>query len=205
MSTRCGWTVDKHPSHGRRPPHGNGPVGRALTPPGAALAGHGPEDAEAVLSKERHGFTRLNGTGTGIRTRVTAVRGRRPRPLDDTGETRTTAVWLGEEDSNLRNEIQSLVSYRWTIPHDTPRSGATLPWGGSPRKRVGDERGPVGPGGPGRRPLRVRESLAGHPGRPSACRPPRPSLSGPAAGPRCSPPAGGRRASRDPWDRWPPG
>ncbi len=51
------------------------------------------------------------GTGTGIRTRVSAVRGRRPRPLDDTGK-----LWLGEEDSNLRNEIQSLVSYRWTIP-----------------------------------------------------------------------------------------
>jgi hypothetical protein len=47
------------------------------------------------------------GTGTGIRTRVTAVRGRRPRPLDDTG-----GYWLGEEDSNLRSEIQSLESYR---------------------------------------------------------------------------------------------
>ena len=63
----------------------------------------------------------LLGTGTGIRTRVTAVRGRRPRPLDDTGKPTYHLCWLGEEDSNLRTEIQSLVSYHWTIPHPKPK------------------------------------------------------------------------------------
>ena len=42
----------------------------------------------------------------GIRTRVTAVRGRRPRPLDD------RAAWLPGRDSNSNNRLQRPASYR---------------------------------------------------------------------------------------------
>ncbi len=45
----------------------------------------------------------------GIRTRVSGVRGRYPKPLDD-GTPRKK--WLGDEDSNLGRQIQSLPSCR---------------------------------------------------------------------------------------------
>ena len=68
----------------------------------------------------------LNGGPNGNRTRVSGVRGQRPRPLDDGTATKLIAdsgqliaffkVWLGEEDSNPRKPVQSLSSYHWTIP-----------------------------------------------------------------------------------------
>ncbi len=84
-----------------------------------------------------------NGGPNGNRTRVSGVRGQRPRPLDDgtlckeRDERRvardevtrpgpavrpcrwslvTELYWLGEEDSNPRKQVQSLSSYHWTIP-----------------------------------------------------------------------------------------
>jgi hypothetical protein len=51
------------------------------------------------------------GGPNGIRTRVLALRGLRPRPLDD------GTSWLGREDSNPYKQIQSLPSCRWTTPH----------------------------------------------------------------------------------------
>ena len=49
------------------------------------------------------------GGPNGIRTRVSALRGPCPRPLDDgAGRARN---WLGEEDSNPRYQGQNLVSY----------------------------------------------------------------------------------------------
>ena len=48
------------------------------------------------------------GSPNGVRTRVSGVRGQYPRPLDDG----TTPVWLGNQDSNLDRQIQSLQSYR---------------------------------------------------------------------------------------------
>ncbi len=51
------------------------------------------------------------GTSQGIRTPVTAVRGRCPRPLDQGG------IWLRNKDSNLNNTSQSRRCYRYTIPH----------------------------------------------------------------------------------------
>ena len=84
-----------------------------------------------------------NGGPNGNRTRVSGVRGQRPRPLDDGtmrgkhealramsaelvvinrigSKLRThdseLIVWLGEEDSNPRRQSQSLPSYHWTIP-----------------------------------------------------------------------------------------
>ena len=53
-----------------------------------------------------------SGDPNGNRTRVFGVRGRRPRPLDD-----GTGMWLGNQDSNLDNQIQSLAYCRCTIPH----------------------------------------------------------------------------------------
>lgn len=50
------------------------------------------------------------GTSQGIRTPVTAVRGRCPRPLDQGG------IWLRNKDSNLNNTSQSRRCYRYTIP-----------------------------------------------------------------------------------------
>ena len=47
----------------------------------------------------------------GSRTRVTGVRGRRPRPLDD-----GTRFWLGDQDSNLGSRSQSPEYCRYTIP-----------------------------------------------------------------------------------------
>jgi hypothetical protein len=37
----------------------------------------------------------------GIRTRATALRGRRPRPLDNGAVRLHSALWLGYQDSNL--------------------------------------------------------------------------------------------------------
>ena len=54
------------------------------------------------------------GGPNGNRTRVLDVRGRRPRPLDD--GTIIKKYWLGDQDSNLDSQIQSLVSCHWTIP-----------------------------------------------------------------------------------------
>ena len=56
----------------------------------------------------------FSGGPNGSRTRVIDVRGRRPRPLDD--GTITKIHWLGDQDSNLDSQIQSLVSCHWTIP-----------------------------------------------------------------------------------------
>jgi hypothetical protein len=47
----------------------------------------------------------------GIRTRVSALRGPCPRPLDD-GAALTCDEWLGEEDSNPRYRGQNPASYR---------------------------------------------------------------------------------------------
>ena len=53
----------------------------------------------------------LGGTPNGIRTHVSALRGRRPRPLDNGGK------WLGNKDLNLDNTSQSRRCCRYTIPH----------------------------------------------------------------------------------------
>jgi hypothetical protein len=60
------------------------------------------------------------GGPNGNRTRVLDVRGRRPRPLDD--GTITFKIWLGDQDSNLDSQIQSLVSCHWTIPQNLVRT-----------------------------------------------------------------------------------
>jgi hypothetical protein len=48
------------------------------------------------------------GGPNGIRTRVSALRGPCPRPLDDGAAKK---IWLGEEDSNPRYQGQNLASY----------------------------------------------------------------------------------------------
>jgi hypothetical protein len=54
-------------------------------------------------------FCKFGGGPNGVRTRVSALRGPCPRPLDDgAGRARN---WLGEEDSNPRYQGQNLVSY----------------------------------------------------------------------------------------------
>ena len=53
----------------------------------------------------------MGGTPNGIRTHVSALRGRRPRPLDNGGK------WLGNKDLNLDNTRQSRRCCRYTIPH----------------------------------------------------------------------------------------
>ena len=60
------------------------------------------------------------GGPNGNRTRVLDVRGRRPRPLDD--GTIIKKYWLGDQDSNLDSQIQSLVSCHWTIPQNLVRT-----------------------------------------------------------------------------------
>ena len=52
----------------------------------------------------------MGGTPNGIRTHVSALRGRRPRPLDNGGK------WLGNKDLNLDNTSQSRRCCRYTIP-----------------------------------------------------------------------------------------
>ena len=52
----------------------------------------------------------MSGTPNGIRTHVSALRGRRPRPLDNGGR------WLGNKDLNLDNTSQSRRCCRYTIP-----------------------------------------------------------------------------------------
>ena len=52
----------------------------------------------------------FRGTSNGIRTHVSALRGRRPRPLDNGGK------WLGNKDLNLDNTSQSRRCCRYTIP-----------------------------------------------------------------------------------------
>ena len=54
-------------------------------------------------------FTDIGGPN-GIRTRVSALRGPCPGPLDD-GADRAAKNWLGEEDSNPRYQGQNLASY----------------------------------------------------------------------------------------------
>src|SRR5207244_8123531 len=56
----------------------------------------------------KHQRTR-NGGPNGIRTRVSALRGPCPGPLDDGAVHRLS--WLGEEDSNPRYQGQNLASY----------------------------------------------------------------------------------------------
>src|SRR2546427_4510163 len=58
-------------------------------------------------SSIKHQRNRLGGPN-GIRTRVSALRGPCPGPLDD-GASRI--CWLGEEDSNPRYVVQSHASY----------------------------------------------------------------------------------------------
>ena len=36
-------------------------------------------------------------------------------------------LWLGEEDSNPRKQVQSLSSYHWTIPQACPTAYALYP------------------------------------------------------------------------------
>src|SRR6266542_5825795 len=52
-----------------------------------------------------------NGGPNGIRTRVSALRGPCPRPLDDGAAGWDEDNWLGEEDSNLHYGVQSPASY----------------------------------------------------------------------------------------------
>ena len=61
---------------------------------------------------ERTGNGWRVGGPNGIRTRVLALRGPRPRPLDD------GTIWLGREDSNPYKQIQSLPSCHWTTPQE---------------------------------------------------------------------------------------
>ena len=51
------------------------------------------------------------GGPNGIRTRVSALRGPCPRPLDDGATSVRRGNWLGEEDLNLHYGVQSPASY----------------------------------------------------------------------------------------------
>ena len=51
------------------------------------------------------------GGPNGIRTRVSALRGPCPGPLDDGATSAGRGGWLGEEDSNLHYGVQSPASY----------------------------------------------------------------------------------------------
>jgi hypothetical protein len=53
--------------------------------------------------------TSVSGGPNGIRTRVSALRGPCPGPLDDGAARRSS--WLGEEDLNPRYQGQNLASY----------------------------------------------------------------------------------------------
>jgi hypothetical protein len=68
-------------------------------------------DPDTAGSKsERENRLKNHGGGpNGIRTRVSALRGPCPRPLDDGAVFRVS--WLGEEDSNPRYQGQNLASY----------------------------------------------------------------------------------------------
>jgi hypothetical protein len=61
-----------------------------------------------MTGKLEVGFELHDGGPNGIRTRVSALRGPCPGPLDDGA---VEGVWLGEEDSNPRYVVQSHVSY----------------------------------------------------------------------------------------------
>ena len=61
------------------------------------------------IRSEKH-QQKHNGGPNGDRTRVSALRGPRPRPLDD------GAGWLRDEDSNLDDLIQSQADYHYPIP-----------------------------------------------------------------------------------------
>ena len=65
----------------------------------------------------------FTGGPRGNRTPVFGVRGRRPRPLDD-----GTDKWLGDQDSNLDNQIQSLAYCRCTIPQHLSTSRTARGW-----------------------------------------------------------------------------
>src|SRR4030042_6309762 len=81
---------------------------------------------ETIEELRKKGF----GGPNGIRTRVLALRGPRPRPLDDGTQNIKQKNpnfeiliydlefynWLGREDSNPCKQIQSLPSCRWTPP-----------------------------------------------------------------------------------------
>jgi hypothetical protein len=51
------------------------------------------------------------GGPNGIRTRVSALRGPCPGPLDDGATSAGRGGWLGEEESNLHYGVQSPASY----------------------------------------------------------------------------------------------
>src|SRR5262245_40690702 len=51
------------------------------------------------------------GGPNGVRTRVSALRGPCPRPLDDGATSVRRNDWLGEEDLNLHYGVQSPASY----------------------------------------------------------------------------------------------
>src|SRR5262249_2269306 len=55
--------------------------------------------------------TSERGGPNGIRTRVSALRGPCPRPLDDGAAGWDGSTWLGEEDLNLHYGVQSPASY----------------------------------------------------------------------------------------------
>ncbi len=68
-----------------------------------------------------------NGSPKRIRTAVSGMRVRRPGPLDYGAK----FFWLGDQDSNLGEMIQSHLCYRYIIPQ---RAGLIIPVASFPRK-----------------------------------------------------------------------
>ena len=69
-------------------------------------------EAECSVGGILRGAVDPNGGGpNGIRTRVSALRGPCPGPLDDGAVPPERRNWLGEEDSNPRYQGQNLASY----------------------------------------------------------------------------------------------
>jgi hypothetical protein len=69
---------------------------------------------ERLISGQAGAFmenTSVYGGPNGIRTRVSALRGPCPGPLDDGAGAVGDSKWLGEEDSNLHYGVQSPASY----------------------------------------------------------------------------------------------
>jgi hypothetical protein len=76
------------------------------------LPGHGLRNFSEFLKHEalKHQPNHLGGPN-GIRTRVSALRGPCPGPLDDGAAPERRGNWLGEEDLNLHYGVQSPASY----------------------------------------------------------------------------------------------
>jgi hypothetical protein len=66
---------------------------------------------ERLIEREATNNTSHGGGPNGIRTRVSALRGPCPRPLDDGAVPLQPREWLGEEDLNPRYQGQNLASY----------------------------------------------------------------------------------------------